>query len=259
MRPRVYSLLMTHVWETSAEAYCLYLSRPFTLTSRQALSDITQSWNDAIVNWIWQECILHAPICSGTPNSSYPPLSDNGLIHLPELSAVRRTTLVISHIWIAVIKWGASLEKIPSRSILLRVAEKGEALPNPQQTEGGAANKRQPLGTCGDGRLQLYARIRFCKRDGGSILTCNQGGNSRGARFNVRWRRHWEFNCNNSPFGIQTGEEILSFLHAGVWTGGDGPSGYLPGQPNHDRELPGPPRSERPARLQLSVISLVVL
>lgn len=90
-----------------------------------------------------------------------------------------------------------------------------------------------------NGKLKLYARTLFNKRDHDSEFTnrpCREINQF--TDFYVCWRRRWEFNCNNRSFGIKTAAQIFSFLHAGVRAGGDGPAGHLPGQSDNYSQLP---------------------
>lgn len=113
------------------------------------------------------------------------------------------------------------------------------------------------MGIFGDGKPELYARVCFHKRDADSAFTRDQSRDiNRFTDFHVCWGRHWEFNSNNRSFSVKTGEEIFSFLHAGLRSGGDGPAGHLPGQSAHYSQLPGQTRAEGPLCLQFPLLSV---
>lgn len=109
------------------------------------------------------------------------------------------------------------------------------------------------MGIFGDGKTELNARICFHKRYAGSAFSHSRDRN-RFTDFHVCWRRHWEFNSNNRSFSVKTGEEIFSFLHAGLRSGGDGPAGHLPGQSAHHSQLPEPTRAGGPTCLQFPLL-----
>lgn len=115
------------------------------------------------------------------------------------------------------------------------------------------------MGVCGDGKPKLYARICFHQRDAYTAFTSDRSQDSNCfADFHVCWRCHWEFNCHNRTFGVQTGEEILRFLHAGLRSGGDRPTGHVPGQSAHNSQLSGQTCAERPTCLRIPLLSVTV-